>query len=451
MLARQSGMNKQLSSFIQSFVFAALFVIFVNPSINAGIQAGDDNDQSQQKTDSTQQKQASEDTSAEGGLPVGDEGIVSNGKTLFNNNCKQCHSVGEEDVIGPGLKGVTEKREIDWLKSWIKNSSKMVSDGDEIAVQVYEEYDEQQMPAFNFDDKQLTSILAYIKAKSTGKIGGEGGEDPSETPEGTTADSGDGVDTSTINLVLSIFLIILVVLLIVLVLIITILTRYLKDNTQLDDSEKYVVDQRIDFSAFFKSKAFKTIIVFIFIIVAGKYSLDGMVGIGVQQGYAPTQPVAFSHKLHAGKYEIDCEYCHTGVRKGKNANIPSANICMNCHNQVRQESPEIQKIYKAVKYDRPIEWVRVHNLPDFAYFNHSQHVKVGGVECQQCHGPIEKMEVVQQYSPLTMGWCINCHRKTEIKDKGKSNDYYNKLKAVHEGEKFTVEQIGGLECAKCHY
>ena len=125
---------------------------------------------------------------------------------------------------------------------------------------------------------------------------------------------------------------------------------------------------------------------------------------------------------------------------------------MNCHNQIRQESPEIQKIFKAISTGKPIEWVRVHNLPDLAYFNHSQHTNVGGLECQQCHGPIEKMEVVQQYSPLTMGWCINCHRETAVN--GKGNAYYDNLMAIHNKsskEPMKVKDIGGLECSKCHY
>ena len=170
-----------------------------------------------------------------------------------------------------------------------------------------------------------------------------------------------------------------------------------------------------------------------------KTGIDGLFTIGVQQGYMPTQPIAYSHELHAGQYEIDCQYCHTGVRNSKSANIPSANICMNCHAAIKPESKEIQKIYAAIDYDpetgeygeetQPIEWVRVHNLPDLSYFNHSQHVQVGGLECETCHGPIKEMEVVYQYSDLTMGWCINCHRETNVKSKG--NDYYTNLVELH--------------------
>jgi hypothetical protein len=125
---------------------------------------------------------------------------------------------------------------------------------------------------------------------------------------------------------------------------------------------------------------------------------------------------------------------------------------MNCHNAIKKESPEIQKIYKAIETDTPIEWVRVHNLPDLAYFNHAQHTNVGGIQCQQCHGEIEKMEVVQQRSSLTMGWCIDCHRKTNVN--AKDNAYYDKLVELHKsegGKELKVANIGGLECSKCHY
>jgi hypothetical protein len=184
----------------------------------------------------------------------------------------------------------------------------------------------------------------------------------------------------------------------------------------------------------------------------------------VHQGYQPVQPIKFPHDLHAGVMKIDCQYCHSGAYKSKNASIPSLNICMNCHKTVKTESPEIHKIYDALGYDpstqkydstkaHPMQWVRVHNLPDLVYFNHSQHVKVGKIRCQQCHGPIETMKEVYQYSPLTMKWCIQCHKRTQVDYKG--NAYYDKMVAVHDlikrGEKVTVKQMGGIECGKCHY
>ncbi len=194
-----------------------------------------------------------------------------------------------------------------------------------------------------------------------------------------------------------------------------------------------------------------------------------MWNVGVHTGYQPVQPIKFSHQLHAGINKIECQYCHGGAFKSKNASIPSANVCMNCHNTITgsehydgETSPEIAKIYRALDWNpetrtygnnpKPIQWVRIHNLPDFAYFNHSQHVTVAGVECQTCHGPIETMEEVYQYSPLTMKWCVDCHKATDVKS---DNKYYEDLIKAHEsikkGEKMTAAMIGGLECGKCHY
>lgn len=175
--------------------------------------------------------------------------------------------------------------------------------------------------------------------------------------------------------------------------------------------------------------------------------------LGTQQGYAPDQPVNFSHELHAGKHNIDCQYCHTGVNKAKSANIPSTNICMNCHNIVKEGpkygSEEIAKVVKAYENNEPIEWVRIHNLPDHVYFNHAQHVNAGNVECETCHGDISNMEVVHQHSKLEMGWCIDCHRNRAVDT---SNQYYQEHhEYVKNHDQYTVADMGGTECQKCHY
>ncbi|WNG49452.1 cytochrome c3 family protein [Archangium minus] len=130
------------------------------------------------------------------------------------------------------------------------------------------------------------------------------------------------------------------------------------------------------------------------------------------QNYMPEQPIAFSHAVHAGHYEIDCQYCHVGAEKSRHAGIPHAGVCMNCHTQVKTDSPEIQKLTRAVKENKPIEWVRVHRLPDHAYFSHANHV-TAGLECQKCHGPVQEMVRLEQVEPMTMGWCLDCHRQTQ--------------------------------------
>ncbi len=172
-----------------------------------------------------------------------------------------------------------------------------------------------------------------------------------------------------------------------------------------------------------------------------------MRNVGHSQGYQPTQPINFSHKIHAGTYKIDCQYCHTGASKGKNAWIPAVSVCMNCHKGIKEGviagTKEISKIYAAYDNNVPIEWVRVHNLPDLAYFNHQQHVVAGKVECQECHGPIQEMDVVYQFSKMSMGWCLNCHRTKEVDAK-----LYEKL---DRSDVHTVADQGGLECARCHY
>ncbi len=384
-----------------------------------------------------------------------DEAIIAKGATLFvENQCNTCHNI-ERKLTGPALKGVTDRRDVPWLLSFIKNSQKVIQSGDDYAVALYNEYNKTQMPSHEYlSDEEVLSILGWIKAES---------EKPEEV---VTADaggavaggtSGGGMPSEYLTVILVALVIILVLILVVLFLLISVMNRFLKQRTDLSEEDQELVNQKFDVGAFLKSPPFVGLITMIFVAVMGKVVIDGLYTVGVQQGYQPTQPIAFSHQLHAGQYEIDCQYCHTGVEISASANIPSVNICMNCHSAIQNVggqpgmSPEIQKLYTAMEENKPIEWVRIHNLPDLAYFNHSQHVKVGGVECQTCHGPIEEMDVVYQYSSLTMGWCIDCHRNTEIKVE---NGYYDKLSALHAGAQKTalrVQDIGGLECAKCHY
>ncbi|MBO9636733.1 MAG: c-type cytochrome [Siphonobacter aquaeclarae] len=375
------------------------------------------------------------------------------GEKLFTQNCASCHNVGEQKLIGPGLKGVDTRHDEAWLIKWIKNPAGMVASGDEAAVKLYDQFKPTMMTAFgSMSDDDIKSILAYIKEKNAAPVAGPA--TPGGTaPAGATAAAGDQ-SSGFFSVVLVALLVVMILMLAALLGILGVLNRLSSVDPNSPEAEKIPFFARLKENAgkLGNSPAFRTGALLLFVLLAGKATLDGMYGIGIHQGYAPKQPIAFSHKLHAGEYKIDCNYCHTGVNKGKQANIPSANICMNCHNSVKASSPEIQKIYRAIEKDQPIEWIRVHNLPDLAYFNHSQHVNVGGLQCQQCHGEVQTMEVIEQRSTLTMGWCIDCHRKTNVNSK--DNKYYDKLVELHASKgvkEMKVADIGGLECSKCHY
>ena len=377
---------------------------------------------------------------------------ISAGKTVFNANCKQCHKLDQKSV-GPALRGISDRRPVDWAKSFIKNSQAVIASGDAYATALYKEYNNTVMPSHEFlSDDDLNNLLAYIeygdKVDPNAVVAGADGA--------AAGGSGGGIPSEYLSIILGVLVLVLLLILVVLGLIISVLTKYL-NKQPLSEEDQEFVSQKTDFGKILKSDAFIIIVTALVVALVAKTAIDGLYSVGVQQGYAPAQPIAFSHALHAGQYEIACQYCHTGVEIGKSANIPSPNICMNCHMHIQNVggkegiSPEIQKIYNAVENNQPIEWVRVHNLPDLAYFNHSQHVAVGGIECQTCHGPIQEMEVVAQHSSLTMGWCIDCHRQTEIAAEG--NAYYDKLVQLHSDSKdaLKVKDIGGLECAKCHY
>lgn len=383
-----------------------------------------------------------------------DAAAISAGEALFNGNCKSCHKVHSESV-GPALSGVeTRTPSIKWIIDWVHNSSKVVASGDEYGVAIFEKYKKSKMTDFTtLKEDQILNILAYIKSVPKPAEGPEtpiNGQPPVEA----------GTPSAYINVILIGMIIILILLVIILGFLISSLKRFL-DQKSLTEEDKEIVHSPISVATITRSRGFMFIVVFLVAALGFKAVINGLYSVGIQQGYAPKQPIAFSHKLHAGDYEIDCKYCHTGAMKGKNATIPSVNICMNCHRAVKTESVQIQKLWAAADWNaetltfgpnqKPIEWVRIHNLPDLAYFNHAQHVNVGGVACQTCHGPIETMDVVRQYSLLTMGWCVDCHRKTDINTK--DNHYYDRLVELHSqsGKTMKVEDNGGLECSKCHY
>lgn len=378
------------------------------------------------------------------------EADVAKGETLFKNNCAACHAVSAEVVVGPGLKGINERKDFAWLSKWIRNSQAMIASGDSYAVEIYNKYNKAQMTSFpNLSDDDIRNMLAYVDAANAAPAASA--DAGASSAGGAVAAQSEGPSDLFVIVLVALLLVMLLVLGVLLV-IVTILSKAVGTAADQADAQSFADRLKATLGKAASNPAIRSATVWVFALLVVKATLDGLYGVGVQQGYAPKQPISFSHKLHAGEYQIDCNYCHTGVNRGKSAHIPSANICMNCHGVIKKESPEIQKIYAAIEKDQPIEWVRVHNLPDLAYFNHAQHVNVGGLECQSCHGEIEKMEVVQQKSSLTMGWCIDCHRQTDVNAKG--NAYYDNLVQVHaesSKEALKVADIGGLECSKCHY
>ena len=390
------------------------------------------------------------------------------GKELFNANCAACHKLDAKST-GPALRGIGDKHSMDWMYKWIHNSSDLIKSGDAAAIKTFEENNKIPMTHFpQLSEGDIDNIVAYtmepkaeIAAPATGTAG---------TP-GTGADANSGVSNDVILLALSLVMLILVVML---VLVNNVLRKVSKANG-LDIAKK---EQGTPIWKAFAKNQFLVLVSSIFLLLAGAFFLYGyLMQIGVDQGYEPVQPIHFSHKIHAGDNGIDCKYCHSAARVSKNAGIPSLNVCMNCHKSISEvaettATPEyskayydeqIQKLYTAVGWDpsaqdytgktEAVKWIRIHNLPDFVYFNHSQHVTVAGLECQKCHGPVETYEIQKQFAPLTMGWCIECHRTTDVKLEG--NAYYTKiheeLSKKYGVDKLTAAQMGGLECGKCHY
>lgn len=392
------------------------------------------------------------------------------GEALFKANCAACHKL-YKPMTGPLLYQVSEKYDREWLYEWIRNSQALIKSGDALAIKVYEENGNKVMNAFPaLTNADIDNILAYTDTPKP---------EPAVAVVPTGGDGGGGGEGVSNNLILAILGFVLLLLVSVL---------YLVNNTLNKFAEKQgipvpVKESRKPIWKAFVENQFLVLVSVIFLLLGSAYFAYGwMSQVGVDQGYMPVQPIHYSHRIHAGENAIECKYCHSSARVSKHSGIPSLNICMNCHKSIAEVAgpeseytsvteeyskefydKEIQKLYKAVGWDeatqsytgetQAVEWVRIHNLPDFAYFNHSQHVSVAGIECQTCHGPIEEMEIVYQHAPLTMGWCINCHRETNVKVEG--NPYYEEIHAQlakqYGVEKVTAAQMGGLECGKCHY
>jgi mono/diheme cytochrome c family protein len=397
---------------------------------------------------------------------------AQDGAKLFKQNCAVCHAITDQKLTGPGLAGVFDRApKGDWLKKWILNNEKLIKSGDAYANKIYNDNGKAAMTVFEgqLTDKDVDAILAYVKAPPA----------PTTSATPTPGAGGDAVEEvkggiDPLYLLLGGIVIIAIVLGAL---------RSVRHSLQNSYNRKEGKDEEPEVSFSQEVKQWmgshrRLVAVFVIIIAftGMKSCWNACYNLGVyydyktQKGYHPDQPIKFSHKLHAGDNEIACQYCHNSVEKSRHAGIPSVNICMNCHKGI-QKGPqygetEIAKIYTASGFDpktgnysnpqNPIKWIKVHTLPDHVYFNHSQHVVVGKQECATCHGDVKKMTTVEQKNPLTMKWCIECHRKTEVAMEG--NAYYDRmhkaLKEKYKGQydvKFTVDKIGGLECTKCHY
>ncbi len=381
------------------------------------------------------------------------------GKALFNTNCAACHRL-DKPSTGPLLRGITEKRETEWLHLWITNSRKLIDSGDADAIAIFQEYNEVPMTAFpQLSKEDIDNILAYTAQPKPEK------KEVVPLP-GESSSNTEGLNT---NVILGVLVLVLAILAAML---------YLVNKTlkSIADKSGIVIKKNTPIWKVFAKNQFLVLVsILLFVLLAAYHAFGFFMQIGVDQGYQPVQPIHFSHRIHSGDNNIDCKYCHSNARVSKTSGIPALNVCMNCHKTIDEVSEktatseyskefydaEIQKLYDAVgwtgtKYEgepKPVKWVRVHNLPDFAYYNHSQHVSVAGLQCQECHGEVEKMEILEQHASLTMNWCLDCHKTKKINMK--DNAYYDKihdqLKKKYGVDKFTVAQMGGLECGKCHY
>ena len=352
-------------------------------------------------------------------------------KDLFTV-CSACHTIGGGKLIGPDLKGVDERHDEAWLIKFIQNSQVLVQAGDVAAVKLFKENNNIPMPPNNLTDDQVRTVLKYIKEfdgtktattivqEKPSEIVSENISEPSYLKKANARKFG-----TTFIIALILFLLALADL---------IITRFIK------------------------AKFVHIIVILITVFIMGEVVVIEAQSLGRQQYYEPEQPIAFSHKIHAGQNKIDCLYCHSTATKSIHAGIPPTQLCMNCHTVVKSGkitgTEEIAKIYKAIETQTPVEWIKVHNLPDHVFFSHAQHVQVGKISCNECHGPIETMDRVMQVSDLSMGWCIECHRTKEVQF---TNNFYKDYKKLHEEinsgkrSRVTVDLVGGEDCQKCHY
>jgi mono/diheme cytochrome c family protein len=389
------------------------------------------------------------------------------GKTLFMGKCASCHNP-LKDGTGPALMNLEERGK--WadhkeILKWATNPSAYMA-ADPYTQGLKAKYGS-MMSAQELTLKDVDNIVAYINeaAKPAPPL-------PPGDPGNEKSSNNNAVIFGVISLILAIIALILMQ-----------VNSNLKKMS--DDTEGI---RRPEPVPFYKNKIYIAMLALLFFVVGGYYVTKGAIGLGRQKGYQPVQPIYYSHKVHAGINQINCLYCHGSAWESKTAGIPAVNICMNCHKAINtyEKGPklynedgaeingtaEIAKLYKAAGFDpknpskwtpsmaKPIEWVKIHNLPDHVYFNHSQHIRAGKVQCQTCHGEITAMDEVKQASELSMGWCVNCHRQTKVDfnyNDSTGNKFYSIYEKFHNDIKngkmdsVTVKDIGGLECQKCHY
>jgi cytochrome c551/c552 len=395
---------------------------------------------------------------------------AQDGQALFMSKCAACHKMGA-DLVGPNLDGVEGKWSSDEeLAMWIKNWSKAVKAGIPRAVEIQNWAPSQMLTFESTPDAEIAAIINYMKSwdPPSAAPGGPGAP-------GVTAPSGGGQNAlifGVISLILAVIALILMQ-----------VNSNLKKMS--DDAEGI---QRPEPVPFYRNKVYIAMAAIVLFVVGGYFAAKGAIDLGRQTNYQPDQPIYYSHKVHAGLNQINCLYCHGGAWESKHAAIPSVNVCMNCHKAITSYNgpalhddegkeingtAEIAKLHAYAGFDpknaaawdpskaKPIPWTKIHNLPDHVYFNHSQHVRAGNVQCQTCHGEITAMDEVKQVSELSMGWCINCHRETKVdfnySDSTGGNKFYSIYEKFHNDIKagrmdsVRVSDIGGLECQKCHY
>jgi cytochrome c551/c552 len=403
--------------------------------------------------------------------------LYAQGEKLFRGNCASCHKP-DKDMTGPAIAGSRARWEGKGdIYAWIKNSQAVVKSGNAYAVELFNKWNKSVMTPQALTDEEIDAVLYYADNYTPPA--------PPTPPPGDTAGGGGGAAPGGPAWP---WLIVLALLFIIVGMSLGGVRKTL-DNAVREAEGKgpapeLTTWQSIKLWAWNHKIAATVVVLFVFVyIIVQLWNWAFVIGVyGGDQvaNYRPEQPIAFNHTLHAGKdnLAINCQYCHSSAEKSKHAGIPSANVCMNCHKAVdagtTTGTTEIAKIYRAVGWDpagqvytgnvEPIRWVKVHNLPDHAYFSHAQHVAVGKLECQECHGPVDtEMTVAEQWAPLTMGWCIQCHNDREPKMEG--NGYYDEvmarlqetdlghreLRKYLEDDRITVKELGGWECAKCHY